>query len=60
VPDAFDDMIAKYRARMRELREALDLDGRLQAVSSRDPAHSILLTRNSDPSSVWRVTSFRG
>lgn len=58
--DAFDAMVEKYRARMRELRETFDLDGRLHAVSSRDPSYSILLTLNSDISSTWRVTSFRG
>jgi hypothetical protein len=45
---------------MQLLREALDLDGRLLAVSARDPTYSILLTRNGSSEAVWRVTSFRG
>jgi hypothetical protein len=58
--DAFDTMVEKYRARMKELRDVLDIDGRIEAISVRDPSYRILLTRNSDPSSVWRVTSWRG
>jgi hypothetical protein len=57
--DAFQALIDKYRARMKLLRDALDLDGRLLAVSRRDPSYSILLTRNGSSDAVWRVTSFR-
>jgi hypothetical protein len=58
--DGFQTMIDKYRARMTILKDALDLDGRLHATSARDPSYGIVLTRNTDSSSVWRVTSFRG
>jgi hypothetical protein len=60
VTDTFQALIDKHRTRICLLRDALDLDGRLVAVSSRDPTYSIGLTRNSDTSSAWRVTSFRG
>ena len=58
--DAFQALIDKHRARMRELREAFDRDGRLLARSARDPDYSILLTRNGSSDAPWRVTSFRG
>jgi hypothetical protein len=57
--DSFQAIIDKHRARMRELRDVLDIDGRIQAVSARDPGYSIVLTRNSDPSAIFRITSFR-
>ena len=44
---------------MKLLRDALDPDGRLLAVSRRDPRYSILLTRNGSSDAAWRVTSFR-
>ena len=57
--DAFQAMVDKHQARMKELRDVLDIDGRIEAVSVRDASYRIVLTRNSDPSSVWRVTSLR-
>jgi hypothetical protein len=59
MPDTFQALIDKHRARMQELRDVLDIDGTIQAVNVSDPAYSIVLTKNSDPSSAWRVTSFR-
>lgn len=43
--DAFQAMIDRYCARMAMLRKALEQDGRLLAVSAREPQYSILLTR---------------
>jgi len=58
--DAFQAAIDKHRARMRELGEAFQRDGRLYAISQRDPSYSILLSRNTTSDAPWRVTSFRG
>ena len=58
--DAFQALIDKYQARMKELREAFERDDRLYAISSKNPSHSILLTRNTDSEAPWRVTSFDG
>ena len=37
----------------------LERDGRLHAVSPRDPSYSLLLTRNGSSDVPWRVTSCR-
>jgi hypothetical protein len=58
--DDFQALIDKYRARMVELRTAFERDGRLHAISARDPDYSILLTRNGSSEAPFRVTSFRG
>jgi hypothetical protein len=57
--DAFQALIDKHQARMKLMRDALDLDGSLLAVSRQDPSYSILLTRNGSSDAAWRVTSFR-
>jgi hypothetical protein len=38
----------------------LERDGRIHAVSTNSPGHSILLTPNGSSSAPWRVTSFQG
>src|ERR1700742_3211678 len=55
-----DEIIAQYRARMAYLREILERDGRIHAVSTRDPSYAILLTPNGSSPAPWRVTSFSG
>jgi hypothetical protein len=51
-------IIEKYRARMTLLAATFEQQGYLYASSRRNPSYAILLTRNSSPDSVWRVTSF--
>jgi hypothetical protein len=58
--DEFQTIIDRYRARMVELSDAFYRDGRLLAISERDPEYSIILTRNGSSPAPWRVTSFRG
>ena len=58
MPD-FQSMIDAYRARMETLAKIFEQDGCVRATSARDPSYSILVTRNSDPTSAFRVTSFR-
>lgn len=58
--DAFQEIIDKYKARMKELREAFERDDRLYAISAKNPSYSILLTRNTGSEAPWRVTSFDG
>jgi hypothetical protein len=58
--DSFQALINKHKARMALLREAFERDGRLFAVSARDPSYSLLLIRNGSSEAPWRVTSFRG
>jgi len=60
VTESFQTILEKYRARMRLLAATLERDGRLHAVSQRDPTYSMLLTRNGSSEATWRVTSFRG
>jgi hypothetical protein len=56
----FQTLVDKHRARMRHLAEVMERDGRLHAVSARDPTYSILLTKNGSSEAPWHVTSFRG
>jgi hypothetical protein len=58
--DAFQQIIDKRRARMSMLRDVLERDRRILAVSASDPTYSILLSRNGSSEAEWRVTSFRG
>lgn len=58
--DAFQAMIERHRARMVELRQAFERDGRLHAVNKADHGYSILLTINGSSDAPFRVTSFRG
>ena len=53
-------MIDQYRTRLALLRAAFERNGCLHAISARDPAYAILLTRNASSDAPWRVTSFRG
>jgi hypothetical protein len=56
--DRFQAIIDKYREPMAMLRDVLERDRRILAVSVSDPTHSILLTRNGSSAAPWRVTSF--
>jgi hypothetical protein len=57
--ETFEQIIAKHRSRMTEVREAFERDGRVHGISKRDPTYSLLLTRNGSSDAPFRVMSFR-
>jgi hypothetical protein len=60
MPDDFQTIIDRYHARMAELREVLERDGRIHAVRRDDPSYSILLKPERKQPGAVPCTSFRG
>jgi hypothetical protein len=57
--DAFDRMVARFRARMAHLRETHARQGYLYAEHQKDSGYAILLTPEPSGDATWRVTSFQ-
>lgn len=57
--DAFDQMAARFEARMALLRQTHAEQGYLYAEHATDIGYAILLTPDASGECPWRVTSFR-
>lgn len=57
--DAFDQIVARHRARIAALLAAATARGGLRARNARDPGYRLLLSPHTEQAGAWRVTSFR-